>query len=174
MRLLSGLCRELLHAERSAAKHCTSEAQRLGSCPPGMVLRAVAGHANDALLELALVCQICELPAGSWVERLVSLFSVARSTLLDPLLPKQMSYRGTLLGLRHGADVVRLLRQTSMVTGYHEIAEWCDRFTATRAPLIELASEELSWFAENPRRAVARASLSSLLRAREVTSALGA
>ena len=123
-----------------------------------MVLRAVAGHATDAVQELVLLREACDLPAGSLQERLLLLVTGARRSLVDRLLPKQMSYRARLLELRRGVDVVRLMRTTSLVAGYLEIADWCDAWLAVRGPLMELASDELSWFAENPTRAMSRVS----------------
>jgi len=157
MRLLASLCRELLMAERAVARSCPREAERLGSSPPAVVLRAVAGHATDAAIELALLRDACDIPLLSLPERVVLFLSRARGSVLDRLLPKQLTYRARLAELHRGVDTVRLLRSTARVTGYLEIADWCDSWLGVRGPLLELSGEELSWFAENPARAMARA-----------------
>lgn len=164
MRLLASLSRELLSAERAVARNCPREAERLGSSPPAVVLRAVAGHANDSATELALLREACEIPTLTISQRLVLFISSARSSMLDTLLPKQMSYRARLADLHRGIDTARLMRSAARVTGYLEIADWCDRWLSVRAPLLELSGDELSWFAENPSRAMARASLTALAR----------
>jgi hypothetical protein len=165
MRLLASLSRELLWAERAIARNLPREAERLGSSPPAMVLRAVAGHASDAATELMLLRDACEIPSLTVSQRLILFLSTAKTSVFDSLLPKQMAYRACLAELHRGVDTVRLMRSTARVTGYLEIADWCDSWLSVREPLLDLSSEELSWFAENPSRAMARASLSALARA---------
>jgi hypothetical protein len=158
MRLLSSLCRELHKSERAVARNCPREAARLGSSPPAVILRAVAGHASDAVSELTLLRDACEIPFLSIPERMMLFFAATRGSLVDSLIPRQMSYRARLDELARGISIVRLMRTTSRITGYLEIADWCDGWLSVREPLREAASEELRWFAENPRRAVARSS----------------
>lgn len=164
-RLLASLCRELLAAERAIAQNCPREAERLGSSPPAMVLRAVAGHANDAATELVLLRDACEIPALTLPQRVVLFISTTKTSVFDSLLPKQMTYRACLAELHRGVDTARLMRSAARVTGHLEIADWCDGWLAVREPLLDLSSEELDWFAENPTRAMARASFSALARA---------
>ncbi len=165
MRLLSSLCRELVSGERAIAQSCPREAERLGSSPPAMILRAVAGHANDAATELMLLCDACEIPTPTLSQRLVLFISTARSSVFDSLLPKEMSYRACLAELHRGIDTARLMRSAARVTGHLEVADWCDNWLSVREPLLSLSGEELSWFAENPGRAMARASFPALARA---------
>jgi hypothetical protein len=164
MQLLASLCRELFVAERAVARNCPREAERLGSSPPAVVLRAIAGHATDAANELALLREACEIPNLSLSQRLVLFLSSARTSVFDSLLPKQMSYRARLAELHRGVDIARLMRSAARVTGYLEIADWCDSWLAVRAPLLDLTGEELSWFAENPGRAISRAAHLALAR----------
>lgn len=147
--------------ERAVARSCPREAERLGHSPPAVVLRAIAGHATDAASELALLREACEIPMLGLSERVVLFFASAKTSIFDSLLPKQLTYRARLAELHRGVETVRLLRSTARVTGYLEIADWCDAWLAVRAPLLELSGEELSWFAENPGRAMTRAPHSS-------------
>ena len=53
VRLRDKLCRELAQAEHDARSHTRREAKRLGDCPPGRALLAIAEHADDVELAFA-------------------------------------------------------------------------------------------------------------------------
>jgi hypothetical protein len=148
---------EILQTERSAKQHGTVEAERLGNGPPASALRAVAEHARiaeHALRSIAERRQYGSTQAGSGFG---SLFSIIRNWFADFMLTAEQSYRGTLLGMRHGYDAVSLFRAASRVDADEELAEWCDAWLRSRAPLIEAVAAALGWFAENPELAVTNA-----------------
>jgi hypothetical protein len=87
------------------------------------------------------------------------LFSQLRDKLADLLIDSERSYRGTLLGCRHGLDVVRLLRQLAIVIGNEDLDNFCAGWLNTRIVLVEQLEEELAWFAKHPKEAVANARL---------------
>lgn len=154
---LSTLVHELFQTERSAKVHPIVEAERLGDVPPARVLRAVSAHAELALAELPPLVKRHQLP-DSKVGRLVgSTFSTLRDRMFDLLLSAEKSYRGTLLGIRHGVDLVELIQYVAREDGDMVLVEWCGRWLERRRPLVEEAARELKWFAADPDRARAPA-----------------
>jgi hypothetical protein len=150
---LTTLVHELFQTERSAKLHPVIEAERLGDVPPARVLRAVAAHAELALAELPPLVKRHQLP-DSKIGRLVgSTFSALRDKVFDLMLSEEKSYRGTLLGMRHGVDLVELIENVAREDGDQVFAEWCGRWLERRRALVEEAARELSWFARNPERA---------------------
>jgi hypothetical protein len=63
----------------------------------------------------------------------------------------------TLLGLRHGVDLVRMIRHVADSAGRVEIGGFCTRWLDERSPLVAHAEHAMSWFAHHPGRAVERA-----------------
>ncbi len=149
------LCRELAQSEQDAMLHTTREASRLGKNLPAAALRAIAAHAAhlrprlDALL-------LPKQPLGIHLGRLVGrTFSAVRHYFVDRLLSAERSYRATLLGLMHGLDTARLLREVSRQSDEIRLFRFCDDLIAQREPLIREAERALSWFAIHPDAALA-------------------
>ncbi len=163
-RLLKSLMRELFQTEHSAQRHPRVEARRLGTSPPARALDAVARHADAVLEELPIRARHHNLPvsiAGLWVG---DMFSKLRQGAIDLLVDVETSYRGTLLGMRHGLDVMRMLRETAAAADDPELAEWCERILKAREPLIEECAQELAWFAQHSQQAMTGVSTQLLLR----------
>jgi hypothetical protein len=150
---LATLVRELFQTERSARSHPIVEADRLGDVPPAQVLRSVAAHASEALEQLPPLVARLDLPVSEGGKTIGAAFSSIRDHLLDMLLSVEKSYRGTLLGMRHGVDLVELVHYTAREQGDAALAEWCGAWLERRRPLVEAAARELAWFAANPSRA---------------------
>ena len=150
---LANLVRELFQTEESAKHHPMLEAERLGEVPPAMALRAVAAHARRTLAELPPLVRRHDLPVSNGGRRLGAAFSTIRDRLADLLLTAERSYRGTLLGMRHGVDLVILIQNVARMEGDASLANWCDHWLERRRPLVEAAAQELAWFAANPARA---------------------
>ncbi|MBA2539812.1 MAG: hypothetical protein H0V17_09275 [Deltaproteobacteria bacterium] len=149
-RLLRKLSRELAQSEQDAMLHTVREASRLGEVPPAAALRAIAAHAEhlrprlDALL-------VPQQPLGVRIGRLVGrLFSDARHYFVDRVLSAERSYRATLLGLLHGVDTARLLREVAHRSEEIRLFRLCDDLIAQREPLIREAERALAWFAVHP------------------------
>jgi hypothetical protein len=153
-RLREKLCRELAQSERSATVHTAREARRLGEVWPAVTLRAISEHAEA--IRPGLEGLLARQPIGRRLGRAVGeAFSVVRHFLFDRLIDAERSFRGTLLGLRHGVDVVRLLREVGLRQLDHRLVRWCDEFLVDRMCLLEQAEQSLAWFAERPAKALA-------------------
>lgn len=147
------LAHELFQTEQSAIDHPTVEADRLGDVPPARVLRAVTEHAKTALAELKPLMRRSDLVVSRGGQAVGAAFSKIRDHFADLLLSREKSYRATLLGMRHGVDLVEMVGPVALADGDLELAEWCERWLAQRRPLVEAAARELAWFAEHPERA---------------------
>ncbi len=156
--LLRTLVLELFQTERSASLHCAREARRFPGAPPARALQDIANHARVALGELDLMTRDGNLPASRPREllgRSIGAFlSKLRQTVLDRLVDAERSYRGTILGVRHGVDLVRLVQSTALGSGDYDLARWCSRWLDRREAMLQRAVDELVWFAENPELAV--------------------
>jgi hypothetical protein len=155
-RLRRKLCRELAQSEQDAMLHTVREASRLGEIPPANALRAIAAHAahlRPRLDALLLPRQPIGTRAGRWVGRG---FSAVRHYLVDRLLSSERSYRGTLLGLVHGLDTARLLREVAHRSEEIRLFRFCDDLIAQREPLVREAERALVWFAIHPDTALTR------------------
>lgn len=149
-RLRRRLSRELVQAELDAQIHTEREAQRLGDSLPATNLREISAHAAhlrprlDALL-------VSKQPIGMYAERLVGQsFSAVRHFFVDRLLSSERSYRATLLGIEHGLDTARLLREVAHRSEDIRLFRFCDDLIAQREPLLREAARALSWFAVHP------------------------
>ena len=152
--LLHTLFTELFQTERSADVHSTREADRLGGAPPALALRLVAAHAQGAMgeiVELAEARGFADTRAGVGVG---SMFSQFRDGLADHLISRERSYRVTLLGMRHGMDVVRSVRFVAEAAGDTGLSTFCQTWLEHRAPLVDRVAAELAWFARNPESAL--------------------
>ncbi|MGK3968043.1 hypothetical protein WMF38_28245 [Sorangium sp. So ce118] len=150
---LANLARELFQTEHSARTHPLVEAERLGDVPPAQAMRAVSAHAEAVLAELPSLMAERGLPVSAGGSAVGEAFSVLRDHLADHLLSTEKSYRGTLLGMRHGIDLVELIQYVATAEGDTLLAAWCARWLSARRPLVEAAVGELAWFAARPARA---------------------
>jgi hypothetical protein len=149
--LTRSLVIELFQTERSAIEHPKKEARRLGEdVSPARAMTAVSEHAVEALRDLERIADELGLEHTRKGQAIGDMFSKIRSFFLDLVLTRERTYRGTLLGLRHGADLVRLLRDT---VGPHQpsLANWCDHWLRTRVPLVHRVADQMVWFAAHPR-----------------------
>ena len=145
-RLLPSLMTELFQTERSAYRHPIREAKRLGDVPPAIALRAVAAHANEVLDELPELARARGLAVAGVGAIVGETFSDVRHFFADRLVDRERSYRGTLLGMRHGIDLVSLLRAAAEDEADVELVAWCNRWLSVRRKLVIEVERELSWF----------------------------
>jgi len=164
--LLVSLSRELFQTETSAARHCRREAGRLGDSEPAAALLAVADHAEAVLLELPKLAQRNNLPASRGGALTGALFSQLRDKLFDALIDSDRSYRGTLLGCRHGIDVVHTLQHLANEVGKADLDAFCASWLTTRTALIQRLEDELAWFAKHPGEALKLARRPTIMGAR--------
>jgi hypothetical protein len=150
--LFMKLGRELLQTETSASVHCRREAARLPGTPVADVLLKVAQHAEESLAHLPAVIRYHPgLRIGHTFGRLLS---ALRQGVIDRLVDRERSYRGTLLGMHHGLDLVRLVLQFAIEQQQPELENWCRAWLETREALVERATRQLDWFAQHPREAI--------------------
>jgi hypothetical protein len=147
--LLASLFRELFQTEYSAKVHPRREARHLGEAP-AEALRAVSGHAAQVLRELPTIARAHELPVSRTALSVGALFSFVRETIADRIVESERSYRGTLLGMRHGIDLVKMIRMVADHNGLVDIGGFCTRWLDTREPLVAKVEQALSWFAHHP------------------------
>lgn len=148
--LLANLTHELFQTEYSARIHPMREARRLGDIPPAKALRAVAEHAGRCWGPLHELARHERLPGGLRGSLTGRLFSSARHFLMDRLIDDERSYRGTLIGFRHGLDLVKLFRMCADASGRVEIGGFCTRWLQEREPLVAAVEHGLTWFALHP------------------------
>jgi glycine/D-amino acid oxidase-like deaminating enzyme/nitrite reductase/ring-hydroxylating ferredoxin subunit len=153
-KLLRHLSHELWQTEVSASQHCRREAERLGDTPPARALLAAAEHADSVLDELPRVTQGRPLAKSGIGMAIGKVFSEVRDTIADKLLTSERSYRGTLLGLRHGLDLVHLLHNAAKRAQDEALVAFLDSWLRKREPLVEEVVAQLGWFAELPERAL--------------------
>ncbi len=147
---------ELFQSEQSAKEHPRVEAERLGDVPPGRAMRAVHEHATRELARLRDLAAQEGLQTTSPGVVLGELFSTVRDAVADRVIDREKSYRGTLLGMHHGVDLVLLLRSAASAAGRHSVAAFCDAWLAERRPLVDDVEAALSWFGANPEVAAQR------------------
>lgn len=149
-KFLTNLFRELFQTEQSARKHPRVEAKRLGDVPPARAMLAVAAHADSVLPELRELVKERRMVAVMGAKKVGSVFSVLRDRFADLLLSQEKSYRGTILGMRHGIDLITLIERVAAAQGDTALTAWCARWLETRKPLVETTAAELAWFAAHP------------------------
>jgi hypothetical protein len=153
-KLLKTLGHELFQTETSAAWHCRREAKRLAASPPAWALSAVADHAEGVLRELPALAERHGMPISVGGHLVGRAFSALRQTFADRVIDQERSYRGTLLGIRHGIDVVRLLEHVAVVLNDAELANWCEGWLDARVELTARVEDGLAWFARHPVEAI--------------------
>ncbi len=147
-RLLDKLLRELVRSEQQAIDHAPREARRLGDVPPVQALREVADHA------VALRPRFDQLLEGhgltSAQKAVAATLAALRQLVTDRIQDPERAYRGALLDLRHGLDVVRVLRDVARLEELFALIRWCDDYLAARRTLVARVEAQLAWFAEQP------------------------
>src|SRR3989442_579354 len=110
-RLLDKLVRELVRSELQAVEHPAREARRIGESAPVVALRDVALHAMQLRPRLHQVLTAQGLLHGTG--GLGATLTTLRYLVVDRVHDPERAFRAALLDLRHGLDVVRVLREVS-------------------------------------------------------------
>ena len=148
--LLKSLMREFFQTETSALQHCRREAERLSEAAPARTLREIADQAEQFLKELPGIAKANDLPRSPGGVAVGAFFSEARDKLFDRLIRAERSYRGTMLGVRHGVDLVHLLAEAANEGGLRDLSLFCERWLAGREPLLARLEQDLVFFAKQP------------------------
>ncbi len=153
-RLLDKLLRELLRSETQASEHAPREARRLGETAPVVTLRDVANHAKVMRPRLLQVLEAHSLAPHH--RGLAGTYNTIRQLVVDHIYDAERAYRGALLDLRHGVDVVRVLREAARLEELFALIRWCDDWLAERRALVARVEAQLGWFAEHHTRSAAQ------------------
>jgi hypothetical protein len=151
---LEATLRELFQAERSATRHPRVESDRLGATPPGNVMDEIALHADGQIEQLDDVARARGIAPANAAKSIGRAFSLIRDNVTDLTTTSEQSYRLTLLGIRHGIDLVRILRELSIKANDFDLQAWSEQWLVQRVELVERAETELAWFVANPARAL--------------------
>lgn len=147
-RLLDKLLRELVRSEQQTIDHVPREARRLGDVPPVQALRDVADHA------VALRPRFHQMLDGhnltSAKQGVAATLASLRQLVTERIQDPERAYRGALLELRHGLDVVRVLRDVARLEELFALIRWCDDYLGARRTLVARVEAQLAWFAEQP------------------------
>jgi hypothetical protein len=147
-RLLDKLLRELLRSEAQAIEHPPREARRIGETSPVIALRDVAVHSLAMRPRLTLALEGHNLVAGRG--GISATLSSLRHIVTDRIHDAERAYRAALLDLRHGVDVVRVLREVARLEELFGLIRWCDDWLAARRTLVARVEAQLAWFADQP------------------------
>ena len=147
-RLLDKLLRELVRAEAHAIEHAPREAKRIGEMPPVQALRDVAAHALSMRPRFGVVIEGHALaPARGGIG---GTLSTLRQLVTDRIHDAERAYRGALLDLRHGVDVVRVMREVARHEELFALIRWCDDWLLARRTLVARVEAQLAWCAAQP------------------------
>jgi hypothetical protein len=147
-RLLDKLLRELVRSEAQAVEHAPREARRIGETPPVDALRDVAAHALAMRPRLTQVLDGHGLAAGRG--GISATLATLRQLVTERIHDSERAFRAALLDLRHGVDVVRVLREVARLEELFALIRWCDDWLIARRTLVARVEAQLGWFAERP------------------------
>lgn len=148
-RLLDKLLRELVRSEQQAIDHAPREGRRLGdTVPPVQALRDVAEHATQLRPRFYQLLDGHNLTSAK--QGVAATLATLRQLVTDRIHDPERAYRGALLDLRHGLDVVRVLRDVARLEELFALIRWCDDYLAARRTLVARVEAQLAWFAEQP------------------------
>jgi hypothetical protein len=145
-RLLDKLVREVVRSETQACEHAPREARRSGETPPVATLREVASHAEAMRPRFHQALEAHEVPIGRG--GLSTTLMSLRHLVVDRVQDPERTYRGALLDLRHGIEVVRVLREIAHLEELFGLIRWCDDWLSARRTLVARVEAQLGWFAE--------------------------
>lgn len=147
-RLLDRLLRELVRSEVQAVEHAPREAKRIGETSPVQALRDVAAHALAMRPRFDQVLDGHALAAGRG--GITARLSTLRQLVTERIHDAERAYRAALLDLRHGLDVVRVLREVARLEELFALIRWCDDWLPARRTLVARVEAQLAWFADRP------------------------
>ncbi len=147
-RLLQKLIRETTRSEAQALEHPAREAKRIGPMPPIDALQDVADHATAMQQRFATILEGHEL--GEQVPRggISATLSSLRHLVVDRVVDPERAYRTALLDLRHGVEVVKLLREITRREMLFGLIRWCDDWLCARRTLVARVEAQLAWYVE--------------------------
>ncbi len=145
-RLLDKLVREIARAETQATEHAPREAKRLGNVPPVLALVEVGEHSTAMRARFVEMLTAHELRLGR--AGIGATLATLRHLVVDRVVDAEHSYRTALLDLRHGIELVKLLRDIARREMLFGVIRWCDDWLAARRTLVARVEAQLFWFME--------------------------
>lgn len=145
-RLLEKLIRETVRAEAQAIEAPEREARRMGASPPIEALIDVADHAEQMQHRFEKMLEGHDLQLHMNRGALGSTLSTLRHLVVDRVVHPERAYRTVLLDLRHGLEVVKLLREITRRQNLFGLVRWCDDWLRARRTLVARVEAQLSWF----------------------------
>lgn len=145
--MLEKLIRETVRMEAVAIEHAVREARRLGDAPPSHALDRVAAHAGTMRDRFTRILAGHDL--GCQRPSIGSTLSTLRHLVVDRATDAEQAFRAAILDLRHGIEVVRLLREVVHAEGLFGLIRWCDDWLRARRTLVTGAEAQLGWFDES-------------------------
>lgn len=145
-RLLEKLIREIGRSELQAIDHPAREAKRIGERPPVLALRDVALHAAVMRARFDALLLAHDIPVHR--NGIGATLATLRHLVVDRVVDDERSFRTALLDLRHGIDVVKLLREVARREVLFGVIRWCDDWLGARRTLVARVEAQLAWFAE--------------------------
>ena len=149
-RLIDKLIREITCAELHAGEHGPREARRIGEAPPVIALREVSNHATIMRSRFLEVLTAHELRLGR--QGLGAALATLRNVVVEAA-PRggdpQRAFRTALLDLRHGVEVVQLLRDAARREMLFGVIRWCDDWLGARRTLVARVEAQLAWYVEH-------------------------
>lgn len=154
-KLLIKLARELYQTESAAVSHARREAARNADSPPATAMLDVANHADRVLKTLPELFEGRGVGSMSFLGTVGTVvLSTIRRLGVDYVMGQERSYRMTLLGMRHGIDLVYELEQLAMEMKDEQLTEWCRVWLERRVPLVTSVERQLQWFVTHPEKAI--------------------
>jgi hypothetical protein len=147
-RLLEKLIRETVRAEAQAIEHPVREVRRLGTTPPIEALEAVGVHAQAMQARFATLLEGHELAMQLQRTGLGATLASLRHLVVDRVIDAERAYRTALLDLRHGLEVVKLLREITRREMLFGLIRWCDDWLGARRTLVARVEAQLAWFGD--------------------------
>ena len=145
-RLLEKLIREIIRSETQAIDHPVRETKRIGEAPPVIALQEVAAHAATMRARFLDVLHTNEIAVHKGT--LGATLATLRHLVIDRVVDAERSFRTALLDLRHGIDLVKLMREVSRRMELFGVIRWCDDWLGARRTLVARVEAQLAWFAE--------------------------
>lgn len=146
-RLLEKLIREVVRMEAVAINlEIDRGARRVADTPPSLALDAVAAHAGRMRGRLLAMLSAHELAVHR--SALGATLSSLRQLVVDRVTDAEQAFRTAILDLRHGLDVVRLLREVARAEEVFGVIRWCDDWLGARRTLVARAEAQLAWYDE--------------------------
>src|ERR1700733_13673525 len=147
-RCLDKLLRDLVRSEARAIEQAPRTRCLIGDdAPPAIALHDVSVHALAMRPRFDLALEGHELAASSGFG---ATFSALRRIVADCVHDAEHSFHDALLQLRHGIDVVLVLREAARLGELFALIRWCDDWLSARRMLVARVAAQLCWFATAP------------------------